>query len=161
MFEPKPASSIRISSTFGAPCGGEMVGGQLGVLLTRFGLISPVKGGVGIGSTRELGNSRVPGAPGWPWSTWAVAGSAGSRAPARNNTRVIAMRAIVIVLASSSVEMVHERNGVVGHCGNRVPEPRRLALAGVDRRRVAAQVRLPLAGMTAAAAVEVRKAHAE
>ena len=55
-FEPNPASSIRIRSTFGAPSGGMTVGGQPGLLLTKFGAMKPLKGGVGVGSTVLSGN---------------------------------------------------------------------------------------------------------
>ena len=41
---------------------------QPGVLSIKFELMTPVKGGVGIGSTRELGDSGVLGAAGVPWN---------------------------------------------------------------------------------------------
>jgi len=67
-----------------------MVDGQLGLLSIRFGLMTPLKGGVGIGSTRESGNSRVPGAPGEPWNCYASAGSHARKAPrAASETLVI------------------------------------------------------------------------
>ena len=56
-FEPKPASSMRTSSTFGAPSGGIAVGGQAGWLLIRFGSMKPLNGGVGVGSTVESGKT--------------------------------------------------------------------------------------------------------
>jgi hypothetical protein len=62
-LEPKPASSISTSNTFGAPSGGMTVGDQPGVLLIRFGSIKPAKGGVGVGSTVLSGNWVAFGEP--------------------------------------------------------------------------------------------------
>ncbi len=50
-----------------------MVGDQLGVLSIKFGLMTPLNGGVGTGSTRDSGNSSAPGAPGVPVICWAFA----------------------------------------------------------------------------------------
>ena len=56
------------------------------------------------------------------------------------------------------VHPVHVVDGVVGHCGNKVPT--RLALERIDLRGVAEQVRLPLVGVATDEAVEVLEAHA-
>ena len=65
---PKPTSSVRIRSTFGAPAGAATAGGQPDVLSFAFGMIAPLKGGVGVGRTRLSGNSTAFGAPGVPRS---------------------------------------------------------------------------------------------
>jgi hypothetical protein len=45
----------------GAPAGGAIVGGQPGVLSTRFASIKPAKGGVGVGNTVLSEYSRAGG----------------------------------------------------------------------------------------------------
>ena len=59
------------------------------------------------------------------------------------------------------VGLVHPRHpvdGVVGHPSDEIPA--RLAIEGINLRRVAEQVRLPLVGITADEAIEILKAHA-
>ena len=73
-LEPKPASSIRTRSTFGAPSGGMIVGGHPGWLSTRFGWMKPLKGGVGVGSTSSWGI-------GWRSATAPGPGRGGRPAP--------------------------------------------------------------------------------
>ena len=63
---PKPTSSVRITSTFGAFSGAASVGGQAGVLSRALGMMVPWKAPCGTGSTREFGNSTALGAPGVP-----------------------------------------------------------------------------------------------
>ena len=55
------------------------------------------------------------------------------------------------------LELLHVLDRLVGHGRGEVPA--RLALEGIDRRRVAVQVRLPLARVAADEAVEVLEAH--
>src|SRR5215467_11548492 len=76
---PKPTSSVRISRMFGAPSGGMICGGHAEVLSMAFGMIVPVNGGVGSGSTRLSGNSTAAGEPGVPRICWA--GELQARAP--------------------------------------------------------------------------------
>ena len=57
------------------------------------------------------------------------------------------------------LELLHVLDGLVGHGRGQVPA--RLALERVDGRRVAEQVRLPLAGVAADEAVEILEAHAD
>ena len=57
------------------------------------------------------------------------------------------------------VELVQPVDGVVRHRGGQVPLPG-LPDIGIDRRGVAEQVRLPLAGVAADEAVEILEAHA-
>ena len=56
------------------------------------------------------------------------------------------------------LELLHVLDRLVGHGRGQVPA--RLALEGVDGRRIAVQVRLPLAGVAADEAIEVLEAHA-
>ena len=56
------------------------------------------------------------------------------------------------------LELLHVLDRLVGHGRGQVPA--RLALEGVDGRRIAEQVRLPLAGVAADEAIEVLEAHA-
>ena len=56
------------------------------------------------------------------------------------------------------LELLHVLDRLVGHRGLQVPAG--IALEGIDRRRVAEQVRLPLAGVAADEAVEILEAHA-
>ena len=56
------------------------------------------------------------------------------------------------------LELLHVLDGLVGHGRGQVPAG--IALEGVDRRRIAEQVRLPLAGVAADEAIEVLEAHA-
>ena len=51
---PKPASSVMISSTFGAPLGGATVGGHQGLDCSASSLIAPPKAGSGGGSCLPL-----------------------------------------------------------------------------------------------------------
>src|SRR5882724_11112191 len=46
---PKPTSSVMISNTFGAPCGGTTVGGQKGVEVVASRLMTPPNGAGGFG----------------------------------------------------------------------------------------------------------------
>ncbi len=57
------------------------------------------------------------------------------------------------------VEFVQPVDGVVRHGGGQVPA--RLADVGINRRGVAEQVRLPLAGVAADEPVEILEAHAD
>ena len=57
------------------------------------------------------------------------------------------------------LELLHVLDRLVGHGRGQVPA--RIALERIDRRRVAEQVRLPLAGVAADEAVEVLEAHAD
>src|SRR5262249_3358149 len=83
---PKPTSSVKIRSTFGAPAGAATAAGPPEGLSFAFGMIVPLKGGVGVGSTRLLGNSTAFCAPGVPRSCAcaAVPATARDAAPARN-----------------------------------------------------------------------------
>ena len=56
------------------------------------------------------------------------------------------------------VQLVHPVNGVIRHRGGQVPV--RMPDIGIDRRGVAEQVRLPLAGIAADEAIEILEAHA-
>ena len=56
------------------------------------------------------------------------------------------------------LELLHVLDGLVGHGRGQVPAG--IALERVDRRRIAEQVRLPLAGVAADEAIEVLEAHA-
>ncbi len=55
------------------------------------------------------------------------------------------------------VQLADVADGVVGHRGGQVPAG--LTLEGIDLRRVAEQVRLPLVGVAADEAVEILEAH--
>ena len=57
------------------------------------------------------------------------------------------------------LQLLHVMDRLVGHGRRQVPA--RIALEGEDRRRVAEQVGLPLAGVAADEAVEVLEAHAD
>ena len=57
------------------------------------------------------------------------------------------------------LELLHVLDGVIGHGRGQVPAG--IALKRVDGRRVAEQVRLPLAGVAADEAVEIIEAHAD
>jgi hypothetical protein len=56
------------------------------------------------------------------------------------------------------LELLHVLDGLVGH--GRLQVPAGIALEGIDCRRIAKQVRLPLAGIAADKAVEIIEAHA-
>ena len=62
------------------------------------------------------------------------------------------------LLRRDLLELLHVLDGLVGHRRRQVPA--RIALEGIDRRRIAEQVRLPLAGVAADEAVEIFEAHA-
>jgi hypothetical protein len=55
------------------------------------------------------------------------------------------------------LEFLDVPDGLVGHGRGQVPA--RIALEGVDRRRIAVQVRRPLVGVAADEAIEVLEAH--
>ena len=55
------------------------------------------------------------------------------------------------------LELLHVLDGLIGH--GRLQVPAGIALEGVDGRRVAEQVRLPLAGVAADEPVEIVEAH--
>ena len=77
-----------MSSTFGAPSGGMTVGGQPGLLSTRFGSMNPSKGGVGVGSTVLSGNWVAVADCAWARVRKPTAPSAAASAPLadeRNN----------------------------------------------------------------------------
>src|SRR5262249_48247765 len=63
---PKPTSSVKINSIFGAPSGAATAAGQPATLSFAFGIIVPLNGGVGVGNTGLSGNSTALGAPGVP-----------------------------------------------------------------------------------------------
>ena len=56
-----------------------------------------------------------------------------------------------------SLELLHIRDGVVGHCRGQIPAG--IALKRIDGGRIAEQVRLPLAGVAADKPVEIIEAH--
>ena len=58
------------------------------------------------------------------------------------------------------LELLHVLDRLVGHGRGQVPSARRLSLEGEDGRRIAEQVRLPLAGVAADEAIEILEAHA-
>src|SRR6516162_8118572 len=60
---PKPTSSVMMSSTLGAPCGGTTAGGHHGFEALTFGLITPPNFGGGGGRRRVLSVSVALGAP--------------------------------------------------------------------------------------------------
>ncbi len=62
------------------------------------------------------------------------------------------------LLGRDRLDLLHVLDRLVGHGRGQVPA--RLALEGVDGRRIAVQVRLPLAGVAADEAIEVLEAHA-
>ena len=55
------------------------------------------------------------------------------------------------------VELLHVLDGVIGHGRGQVPA--RVVLVRIDRRRIAEQVRLPLAGVAADEPVEILETH--
>ena len=57
------------------------------------------------------------------------------------------------------LELLHVLDGLVGHGRGQVPAG--IALEGIDRRRVAEEVRLPLARVAADEAIEILEAHAD
>src|SRR5438046_3007028 len=62
------------------------------------------------------------------------------------------------LLGRDRLDLLHVLDRFVGHGGGEIPA--RLALERVDRRRIAEQIRLPLAGVTADEAIEVLEANA-
>ena len=62
------------------------------------------------------------------------------------------------LLGRDRLDLLHVLDRLVGHGRGQVPA--RLALEGVDGRRIAEQVRLPLAGVTADEAIEILETHA-
>ncbi len=87
---PKPASSVMISSTFGAPFGGITRGAHQGLDCSASSLITPPNFGSGGGSWVLGMVVRALGAPRVPVTCCAAAGSANasSAAPASTNRRV-------------------------------------------------------------------------
>src|SRR4029077_2664338 len=69
----KPASSVMISSTFGAPCGGTTRGAHQGFDCRASSLITPPKFGSGGGSCLPSIVVVAPGEPGVPVICWAKA----------------------------------------------------------------------------------------
>jgi hypothetical protein len=62
------------------------------------------------------------------------------------------------LVRSDGLEFPHVLHGLVGHGGGQVPAG--TALEGIDGCRIAEEVRLPLAGVTAGEAIKVLEAHA-
>ena len=75
---PKPASSVMISSTFGAPFGGTTRGAHHGFDCSASSLITPPNFGSGGGSCLPLMVVVAPGEPSVPVTCCAAAGSAGA-----------------------------------------------------------------------------------
>ena len=73
---PKPASSVMISSTFGAPFGGTTRGAHQGFDCSASSLITPPNFGSGGGSCLPLMVVVALGEPSVPVTCWAMAGSA-------------------------------------------------------------------------------------
>src|SRR5512139_3865827 len=71
--EPKPWSSVMMSSTLGAPFGGTTRGGHQGVDCDALSLITPPNFGSGGGSCLPSMVVVAPGAPGVPVTCWANA----------------------------------------------------------------------------------------
>src|SRR4249919_523931 len=80
---PKPASSVMISKTFGAPCGGTTRGAHQGFDCKAPSLISPPNFGSGGGSCFPSMVVVAPADPGVPWVCCALAG--GDNAQVRPN----------------------------------------------------------------------------
>lgn len=72
---PKPASSVMISSTLGAPCGGVIRGAHQGFDCRAPSLITPPKAGAGTGSWVPGIVVVALGAPSVPVIFWARAGA--------------------------------------------------------------------------------------
>src|SRR5262249_3361865 len=81
-FEPKPASSIRISNMMGAPLGGTTRAGQAGVDCKAFSSIRPWNGCAGGGRYRPSIVVVAVGEPGSPVVCCAIAGTKVSTARA-------------------------------------------------------------------------------
>ena len=64
------------------------------------------------------------------------------------------------LLGRDRLDVPHVLDRLIGHRRGQVPGARRLALEGIDGRRIAEQVRLPLAGVAADEPVEILEAHA-
>src|SRR5215470_13392578 len=94
---PKPASSVMISSTFGAPLGGTTRGAHQYFDCSAPSLITPPNLGSGGGSWLPLMLVVALAEPGVPVICWAIPGSAASRALAIE-TRVV--RLIVFMLVA-------------------------------------------------------------
>jgi len=114
---PKPASSVMISSTLGAPLGGTMRGAHQGLDCSASFLITPPNLGSGAGSCLllmvvvALGEPNSPvicGAPaaaaGLPALFWAMAGIAAS-AKAKKNASV-AKKSLFFACVSSFIQNV-------------------------------------------------------
>src|SRR5262245_58237025 len=71
---PKPASSVMINSTFGAPWGGTTVGGQYGFESLALRPMVPPNAGGGLGRYRPSTVVVALGDPGSPVTCWACAG---------------------------------------------------------------------------------------
>ncbi len=69
---PKPASSVMISSTFGAPFGGTTRGAHHGFDCSAPSLITPPNFGSGAGSCLPLMVVVAPGEPSVPVTCWAA-----------------------------------------------------------------------------------------
>ena len=82
---PKPASSVMISSTLGAPLGGTTRGAHQGLDCSASFLITPPNFGSGAGSCFPLLVVVALGEPGTPVIFWAMAGTAASRTAAMND----------------------------------------------------------------------------
>ena len=81
---PKPASSVMISSTLGAPFGGTTRGAHQGFDCSASFLITPPNFGSGAGSCLPLMVVVALGEPSVPVTCWATAGAMASVAASRN-----------------------------------------------------------------------------
>jgi hypothetical protein len=95
---PKPASSVRIRTTFGAPLGGVTRAGQYGVDSCAVVAIFPPKGGSGAGSWRPSITRVAAGEPGGAVDC-AAAAPAASSGTSRARQRTVR----AITLASSGL----------------------------------------------------------
>src|SRR5512136_2277495 len=77
---PKPASSVMMSSTLGAPFGGTTRGRHQAFDSEAFSLITPPNFGSGGGSCFPSRVVVAPGEPGTPVICWAMAGAVATRA---------------------------------------------------------------------------------
>src|SRR5450631_984628 len=103
---PKPASSVMISRTFGAPLGGTTVGGHHGVDPGLFSVITPPNFGAGGGSCWPLSVVVALGEPNVPVTCWADTVVDPAINAAKPDITASAIRANFILLTSAAVETV-------------------------------------------------------
>ena len=94
---PKPASSVMISSTLGAPFGGTTRGAHQGLDCSASFLITPPNFGSGAGNCLLLMVVVALGEPGTPVICWAMDGTAASRTAAMND-RVVPRKGFFFML---------------------------------------------------------------